>query len=393
MAKIRLMHLTYDLSVSGLERVVVTICRTIDRERFEPFVLTMRGRGPLANELEAMGVTVLDIGQLEDAADYLAFWRVARELRRHRIDVLHTHNSLALFDGFVAARLSGIRSHVHTDHGRNFPDKRRYMMAERFTSYFVSQLVAVSDHSRANLIHYEKIAPGRILTIPNGVIANPATLTTRASDTRTQLGIGDGPVVGFIARLYEQKGAIYLLQALVKLRNMMPGVIVLMAGSGILEASLKQASVDLGVQDNVRFLGTRSDVPELLQVFDVFAIPSIWEGLPMSLLEALGWGCPVVATDVGGMSAVLKHRQNGSLVPPRDPDALANELAAVLSSPELRQRYREHGLRTFAQDYSAEIMTRRYEDLYLEAHGRHGRRARSAATRATDARREMVQLG
>ena len=394
MDKIRLMQVTQDLGVSGLERVVVTICQSIDRDLFEPMVLTIRGRGPLAKELDAIGVEVVDIGGTFEKGDYFAFWKVARELRKRRIDVIHTHNSLALFDGFAAARVSGVRAHVHTDHARNFPDKRRYMIAEHLTSYFVDQIVAVSSHTRDNLIRYEKIAPHRIMTIPNGIVADRQRNTCSSAGKRAELGITGGPVIGLITRLTEQKGVIYLLQALTELRKQFPELMVVIAGWGDLEESLKQASVELGVQDNVRFLGTRSDVAELLQTFDVFAIPSIWEGLPMAMLEAMAWGCPVVSTDVGGIGSVLRHRQNGSLVPARDPSALANELATVLGNAELRARYRTEGLKTFQENYSAEVMTRRYEQVYLDCLGARGRtRAAQSANRSAPANELAASRG
>jgi hypothetical protein len=129
MKKIRLMHVIEDLGIGGLERVVVTICRNIDRSRFEPSVLVLRGSGVLEAELAQVNVEVIDIGGAPGQGDYFAFRKVAREARKRRIDLFHTHNSLPLFDAFVAARMTGVRGHVHTDHARNFPDKLRYILS------------------------------------------------------------------------------------------------------------------------------------------------------------------------------------------------------------------------------------------------------------------------
>jgi glycosyltransferase involved in cell wall biosynthesis len=366
MTKVRLMHVIEDLGIGGLERVVVTICRTIDRERFEPQVLCLRGSGPLAWELEEIGVPVVDIGGRPGTADYLAFWKVAREVRARRIDVVHTHNSLALFDGFAAARLAGVRTLVHTDHARDFPDKLRYMVVEHLVSHFIYRMVAVSEHTRDNLMRYEKISPGRIVTIPNGIDDRRFGNGRPREEMRRELGISSGaPVIGLGARLTEQKGVVHLLHAMVPLRERVPGVTLLVAGTGDQEETLQRAARELGVQENVRFLGARLDMPELLGMFDVYAMPSVWEGLPMALLEALAAGCPVVASDVGGIPTVIRHRVNGSLVPPRDPTALAEELAWLLSDEDARAQYRDEGRRTFLAGFSAEAMTRRYEALYL----------------------------
>jgi glycosyltransferase involved in cell wall biosynthesis len=367
MKKIRLMHVIEDLGVGGLERVVVTICRNIDRDRFEPSVLVLRGSGVLEAELTQSQVEVIDIGGAPGKGDYFAFRKVAREARKRRIDVFHTHNSLPLFDAFAAARLTGVRGHVHTDHARNFPDKMRYMIAEHFVSYFLDGVVAVSDDTKKNLVHYEKISPSRITVIPNGIDGARFTRPVDVAAVRGALGVGDGPVIGLAARLTEQKGVIYLLQAVVQLREQHHGLQVLIVGTGDQEAYLKQMAGQLGIAGAVHFLGMRLDIPELVRAFDVFVIPSIWEGLPMALLEAFAAGTPVVASDVGGVGKVIRHRENGSLVPARDPAALAAELAYVLARPELRKKYSATARRTFEDSYSAEAMTRRYEALYLEA--------------------------
>ena len=367
MQKIRVMHVIEDLGVGGLERVVLTICRNIDRSRFEPSVLVLRGSGELEPELTQLGVEVIDIGGAPGKGDYFAFRKVAREARQRRIDLFHTHNSLPLFDAFAAARLTGVRAHVHTDHARHFPDKLRYMVAEHIVSYFLDRIVAVSDDTKKNLVHYEKIAPSRITVIPNGIDSERFTQPVDVAAKRAALGLSSGPVIGLAARLTEQKGVIYLLQAVAQLREQFPGLQVLLAGTGDQDDNLKRAAGQLGIAGAVHFLGMRMDVPELVRAFDVFVIPSIWEGLPMALLESFAAGTPVVASDVGGVGKVIHHRENGSLVPARDPAALAAELAHVLAHPELRRKYAENARRTFEESYSADAMTRRYEAVYLEA--------------------------
>ncbi len=142
---------------------------------------------------------------------------------------------------------------------------------------------------------------------------------------------------------------------------------MLIAGTADQEDNLKRAANELGIVSNVHFLGVRLDMPELVRAFDVFVMPSVWEGLPMALLEAFAASTPMVASDVGGISKVIRHRENGSLVPARDPAALAAELAHVLERPELRKKYGEAARQTFEESYSAEAMIRRYEAVYLEA--------------------------
>jgi glycosyltransferase involved in cell wall biosynthesis len=360
------MQVTLDLSLGGMERVITTLGRTLDRSRFEVSVLCLRGRGPYAEELEACGVPVFDLGGRPDRGDHLAFWKIARVLREQRIQVLHTHNTATLFDSWPAAKLARVPRMIHTDHARDFPDKLRYMVAEHLISHFIDKMVAVSEHTASNLTRYEKISPRRIVTIPNGIEGELYAIDIDRASKRLEIGVDDdGPIIGLAARLTEQKGVVYLLQALGMLRERFPTLRVAIAGEGPLEEELRNAAVDLQVADRVLFLGPRLDIPELLQVFDLYALPSVWEGLPLAVLEAMAAGCPIVASDVGGVASAVRDGVSGVLVEPRQPVALAEAIAHLLREPALRRRYAHEARRTFEASFSAAAMTRRYETLYL----------------------------
>lgn len=366
----RVMQVTHDLAVGGLQRVVETLCTTIDRSRFEVAVLCVRDRGPLADRLAAQGVPVTLLERPRGRPDYLPFLRIARVLRAFSADVVHTHNTEPLIGAGIASLLAGTRTLVHTDHARPFPDKRRYMVMEHLLSYRAYRVVGVSDDTTRNLRRYERIPRRKLLTIENGIAGASYDVRIDTAAKRRALGIGErGPVIGLGARIEEQKGILYLLQALVLLRPRFPDITLLVAGTGSALPPLEQAARELGVADHVRFLGVRMDMPELLQLFDVYAMPSVWEGLPMALLEAMAAGCPVVASDVGGIPTALTDGVTGTLVPPRDPDALAAAIGSLLQDAARRDRYRAEARRAFRERFSAEAMTRRYEALYLRRGG------------------------
>ena len=155
--KIRVMQITHDLAIGGLQQVVVNLCNSIDRERFDISVMCLRERGEFATDVEAKGIKVFDLPKT-DKTDYFAFLKVAKVLKQERIDVIHTHNTQPFVDGTIAALLSGVSSIIHTDHARSFPDKKRYMFAEWLMSHFAYKVVGVSDHTSSNLIKYEKIS-------------------------------------------------------------------------------------------------------------------------------------------------------------------------------------------------------------------------------------------
>lgn len=364
--RIRLAQITHDLAIGGLQQVVVNLCRTIDREKFDVIVVCLRALGAFVPEVERMGIKVRLVPQKQKGTDYFSFLKLANILREDKIEVIHTHNTQPFFDGTIAGLLAGVKTIVHTDHARNFPDKKRYMFAEWFVSHFAYKVVGVSDHTCQNLARYEKISKKKIMTIMNGIDLTKYEINIDKRRKRIELGLnGKGPIIGLAARLVEAKGIGYLLRAMMDVVPLFPDISLLIAGDGPLQDGLKRMSVDLGIEKWVLFTGPRLDIPELLQMFDIYILPSVSEGLPMILLEAMAAGCPIIATEVGGVPMAVHHGQNGSLVKPEDPKALSSEIIRLLSNKDMRERYSENGIRLAREEFSAEAMTRSYEKLYL----------------------------
>lgn len=363
--KIRLMQITHDLDIGGLQQVVVNLCRYIDRNRFQVSVLCLRGHGEFVPEIEKMGIPVFFLPQKKET-DYFIFLKVAQLLRREKIDVIHTHNTQPFVDGTLASFMSGVKKIVHTDHARAFPDKRRYMVAEWIMSHFAYKVVGVSDHTTANLREFEKISSEKLLTIQNGISKEKYSVCIDKAKKRKELGLlKEGVLIGIIARLSEEKGITYLLQAMPKISACIPGVALIVAGKGDFEMQLKEEACMLGINDKVYFMGPRSDVPELLKVLDLCVLPSLREGVPMVILEAMAAECPVLATHVGGIPSVITHGENGSLVAPKEPELIAKEAIRLLQDETTSGLYRKNGKRDYEMHYSAKLMTDKYEKIYL----------------------------
>lgn len=364
--RLRLLQITHDLDLGGLQQVIYNLCRTLDRNRFEIFVLCLREKGLFASDVEALGIPVYLLEQKERGADYFAFLKVARLLRELRIDVVHTHNTQPFFDGTLGAVLAGVRTVIHTDHARAFPDKLRYMIAEWAMALYAYRVVGCSEHTSRQLMRYEKIPERKISTIPNGIDGSRFELTIDRQAKRRELAIHEqGSVIGLAVRLSDQKGITFLLQAMPRILARHPDTTLLIAGDGDLRMDLEREARELGIASRVKFCGPRKDIPELLKVLDLYVLPSKWEGLPMVILEAMAAGCPIVATDVGGNSTAVVDGVTGTLVPPQDPDALADAVIRLLDSPDLLKTYAEKGKSRFRERFSAETMARQYERLYL----------------------------
>jgi len=360
----RVMHITQDLGVGGLERVIVLLCRTLDRERFEPSVLCLRKAGGFAPELVEQGIPVHVLPWSPEKLDYLAFRKVGEVLREHRIDVIHTHNTGPFFHGALGATLAGVKTHIHTDHARPFPDSLRWMVAEHVLSHLAYRVVGVSDDTTHNLRHYEKIPESKLATIPNGIELQP--VRTDPIRLRQELGIAPGTIViGTAGRLTHQKGMEFLIRAAGLLAPRFPELTVLIVGEGSEQNALRELVQSTGLQDRVRLLGLRMDIPDLLALFDIYALPSRWEGLPMAILEAMAAALPIVGSGVGGVPTAVREGVNGLLVPPEDPDALAGALEKLILDPQLRRRMGAAGRKRYETEFTARQMTRRYERLYL----------------------------
>jgi glycosyltransferase involved in cell wall biosynthesis len=367
MKKLHLMQITHDLDYGGLQQVVVNLCKTIDKNRFDVSILCLRNLGAFLPEVEKMGIKVFLLPQKLNGTDYFSFLKVAGILRKEKVDIIHTHNTQPFIDGTIGALLSGVKTIVHTDHARDFPDKRRYMFAEWLMSHFVYKVVGVSEHTSNNLIRYDRISPQKVITIPNGIDLSRFSIELDKAKKKMELGIQKrDPIIGLGVRLAEQKGITYLLKAMPEIIRHFPNITLLIAGEGPLEGKLKEEVLALGIDKNVRFIGPRLDIPEVLKVLNLYVLSSLWEGLPMVVLEAMAAKCPIVATNVGGTHRVITHRKNGSLVEPKNPEALSSEIIRVLSDKPLRSSYIQQSLKILKKKFTVEIMTNQYQKLYLK---------------------------
>lgn len=364
--RIKVMHVTHDLHIGGLQRVVVDLATRLDPARYAASVCSLRDGGPLEEELQSAGIQVFHLPRTPGRTDYFSFWKLSRVLRQSRPDILHTHNTQPLLDGAVAAKLAGIPVVIHTDHARLYPDKRRYMLAERILSRCVEQVVAVSESTKEDLVRYERIDPARIRVIPNGIAPGRVLSVDERVGKRRELDLGDacGPILGLGVRLSEQKGITFLLQAMREVATEFPHVVLLLAGEGPLEKPLRVAAESLGLAARVRFLGPRLDMREILQILDLYVLPSVWEGLPLVLLEAMWAGLPLVVTNVGGTSQAVIDGVNGFLVKSRDPMALAAAICSVLGNERLREDFGKASSRLYQERFAVGMMVQAYEELY-----------------------------
>ncbi len=305
-----------------------------------------------------------EVSPLRDLWATAALWRL---IRRRRPDVVHTHTSKAGFVGRLAAKLAGAPAIVHSPHGHIFygyygPLKTRlFIWLERLAARLCDRITTLTDLGAADHVKLRIAGPEKFVTIRPGVdLSRFRSAAARRPAARKRLNLRAADLaVGWVGRLVPIKDCATFLRASAR----WSGAQALIVGDGPLRPELEALAAELNAP--ARFLGARSDVPDLMAAMDVFALSSVNEGFGRVLVEAMASGLPVVATAVGGVPEVVEHEQTGLLTRPGDPAALAEAVQRLLDNPELRAAYGRRGRRR-ADAFSIEQTVEDFERLYLE---------------------------
>ncbi len=294
---------------------------------------------------------------------------VRRFIKNESIDIVHAQTRVTQSVAALAGILSGC-PYVSTCHG--------FFKARIFRIVFPlwgRRAIAISGPVAKHLTRDLWVSSAKVVLVPNGIDNQkffPAT-AQQCHALRQRFGVGSSPVVGIIARLSDVKGHAYLIQAMNELVHGLPGVKCLIVGEGPLEQELKEQVRHLRLESSVKFVPISGQPAEIMPVFDVFVMPSLQEGLGLSVMEAQSCGVPVVASRVGGLVEAVKDGETGILVPPRDHLALADALMKVLLDKELASRFglagREWIIKNFSMDQMVERTLAVYEDTLKERAG------------------------
>lgn len=351
------------LGLGGAERLLVTLARAAPHVDLQVTVVTLRDTHSTVVEdgIAAAGADVIHVGTTwrHQLADPRRLLRLGGELRRANVDVVHTHLGTANVLGVVAARRLSLPV-VGTLHNVRVGERGLRVRAEDVALRHADAVVAVGQEVART--HASALAPRPITVVPNPV--DPQLLApSRAAAVRAELAGGRaGPILLDIARLEPQKGHLVLLEALRSVVERWPGVVLALAGEGSLAGALAARAAELGLEDNVRLLGPRRDVPDLLAAADLFVSASHYEGMPLSILEAMAAGLPVVATAVGDVPTVVDGA--GVLVPPDEPASLASAIHAVVGDPARRRAMGTAGAQVVSRRFDARRWAEQLRSLY-----------------------------
>ena len=372
-------HLGWEGSrMHGVKRLFAWMIPRFDRSRFDVSLLSLRRKDLSEDNLESLGFPVyyLEKGKFDPST----FPALVSLLRKLEIDVIQTHGYGATTFGRMAARYLRLGNVLH-EHA-NLTDTPWFQkIPDRLLDPVTDVAIAVSESTREFCIRARKLSPERVKKVYLGAPLDefaPFSAEDRR-EARADLGFGpDEPIVGTVTRLMESKGNRYLVEAASILARKGRDVKVAVVGEGPQKAELEAQARALGVADRLRFLGFQRDVARAFAAFDVAVFPSLWEGTPLTLFEAMAMRKPIVATSVDGLKDVLRHEDNALIVPPRDAAALALSLERALDDRDLASRLSEGALRT-SRRFDIAIFVQKMERLYeliVDRYRSSGRRPR-----------------
>jgi len=352
----------------GAEQMVLTLLAVLDRSLWRPVLVYHPHPGvePLVErarklDVRVMAVPVLELNSKRGIGQMLHLIRV---LRKERPSVFHAHlcGWPGCTLGLLAAILARVPAIVATQHFFRGKPSRRLILREQVVFLGVHRYIAVSHEMARNLRQTFRFTAHKVQVVHNGIIPEPFSRPGHISWEPRPAQARRAPTVLTLARLVKNKGLSYLIAA----APLVPEALFVVAGEGPDRGLFEAQAEALGVANRVRFLGQRDDIPDLLADCDLFILPSLHEGLPISVLEAMAASKPVIATAIGGIPEVVVDGQTGLLVPPADPPALAKAIRTVLADPTLARNLATAGRAQLLKGFSAEVMVQRTTQIYHE---------------------------
>ncbi len=364
----KILHIVETLHVGGLERVVLDLVKEQVARGDQCGVICLFEKGILASEIEAQGIPVY-ICSKKDGLDVAATKKLAEIVRSFRADIVHSHNVICNYYAALALAANIRVPLINTRHGiGDIPKKQNWLYGLSLlrTSYIVGVCDATSSMLRSQFSVFSR----KVRTVRNGIVLDHYQRRNRAAHLQLCKLLDlpeDSLVIAIVARLNAIKNHSMLFQAFREVLREIPMARLLVIGDGELRSALGSLVQQMGLEEEIIFLGDRRDVALLLPGLDVFALSSIKEGYSISLLEACASALPIVATNVGGNSEIVHHMKNGLLVQSEDTDSFADSLIAVLRSDRKRQEYGNQSRVWVEEEGTVLGMCLRYNEIYAKA--------------------------
>lgn len=378
--RIRVLHPITRLIVGGAQENTVLTVEMLDKADWDAAIIAGPQTGSEGSLIETaqergLALTIDDslVREVNPIKDLLAVFRLARFIKQGGYTIVHTHSSKTGIVGRWAAKLAGAPIIIHTVHGWAHHDRQHplvrayYILLEKLTLPITDKLIAVTGKDIEKGLRDGIGQPENYLVIRSGIEMDRfGQPQVNRQVTRATWGIPlEAQLIGTVTRLSPQKAPLDFVRAAAQVARTHPKAWFMMVGDGPLRADVEKLARELGIADRLVLTGLRRDVPELMAAFDIFALSSLWEGLPRVIPQAMATDLPVVATACDGSAEAVEDGVTGFLVPPGQPDQLAQRLSQLLDDPDLASQMGETGLER-AQEFDVQRMVTQIDSLYRE---------------------------
>ena len=366
-SKIRILECIRQGQIGGGESHLLSLSTNLDKRVFEPIVLSFTD-GPMIDILKEKGIQT-HIIFTEKPFNIFIWKKVKKLIKENQIDIIHAHGTRANSNVFWAAKSLDIPL-IYTIHGWSFHDdqkplvKKFRILSEKFLTSRASLNISVSESNKQSGQKYIRSFSSTVVN--NGIDQDKFNPAKSFTSIRQELGIDKNTtLLLFIARFTAHKQPLTLIRAFADVVKKIPALRLLMVGDGDEKSTALNLVKELSLEENIIFLPFRQDVPAILKAADIFILPSLWEGLPIGLLEAMSMGKAVIATRVDGTSEIVKHRDNGYLIDVNNlQQNLAEAIILLASDSNLRQQFGANAIETVKHHFNAASMTRQIENIY-----------------------------
>ncbi len=369
--RFRVLHVIDSLDLGGAQSVLMNLIRHADRSLFDMEVATMSGRGVYWDRVQALGVPMHSLSFARFVPLYVPSMLLLCLKRRY--DIVHTHLIGANVIAKPLAALCGVKVRINHDHCNDkASDPRIWVpMADKMSNRLSTHVIAVSQSTRDYLIEHERMAPDRVTTIHNGVdldVFHPRREQRAAARQRLALP-ADAFIVAGIGRLSYQKNFSLFIQVAAAVLARRPNAYFVIAGTGPEEQQLRDRATQLGIDQRLRFLGYVGDMPNFYPAVDALLLTSRYEGLPITILEAMATGITIVSSMLDGVAEIMRDGEDGALVAASDTDGFVRRLCELMDRPDVLARRAAAALNKVQTGFSAQSVARAVEDVYLKCLG------------------------
>lgn len=365
MPKTHILEFSTYAKMGGTQQEILKFLRAASHEKYTFFVCILLEHDVLNEEVAKLQIEETSLN-MRGYWDVRAWWRLSRFAREKQIALMHTYGLKAHIIGRLVGKCLGIPVNISSVHSTDPWRKWYHVLLERLTSPLTDLYISNSEAGRIATHQRERIPLAKIVTISNGIrVEEYQADEAQTERMRRRLGLrGEDRVLGIVANLRVMKGHKTIVDAFSAIQQHFPTTKCLCIGSDFLQGEIQRYVREKRLEQVILFPGFQKDIPSLLSLLEIFLLPSLWEGLPTAMMEAMAMKRPVIASAVGGIPELVEHGKTGLLIPPNDPHALAEAVVQLLRDPQRAQRMGQVGYEKIRREFSLHAMAARTEAMY-----------------------------